>query len=63
MGNVKQFYTRNFVTFNKNGGSDLYISRVVIREWLESNILEYFFDTSTQVNEALDYFLKNKKGN
>jgi len=41
-------------------GSDLYISHVVIREWLESNILEYFYDTSTQVKEALEYFDKHK---
>lgn len=41
-------------------GSNLYISRVVIREWLESNILEYFSNTSSQVNEAIEYFLKHK---
>lgn len=41
-------------------GSDLYISRVVVREWLESNFLEYFSNSSTQVNEALEYFLKNQ---
>lgn len=44
-------------------GSDLYISQVVIREWLESNILEYFSDTSTQVNESLEYFNKHKNIN
>jgi len=44
-------------------GSDLYISHVVIREWLESNILEYFSNTSTQVNEASEYFLNHKNSN
>lgn len=41
-------------------GSDLYISRVVIREWLESNIMEYFSNTSPQVKEAIEYFYENK---
>lgn len=46
-------------------GSDLYITYVVAREWLESNFLEYFIDTSSQSKEALDYFdkHKNKNGN
>lgn len=42
-------------------GSDLYISSDVIREWLESNVLEYFSNTSTQVKEALEYFVKHKR--
>lgn len=46
-------------------GSDLYISNIIVREWLESNILEYFSDTSTQVKEAIEYFKdhKNLNGN
>jgi len=46
-------------------GSDLYISNIILREWLESNILEYFSDTSTQVKEAIGYFKahKNLNGN
>lgn len=44
-------------------GSDLYISRVAIREWIESNIGEYFSNISIQANDAREYFLRHKNLN
>ena len=41
-------------------GSDMAMSSSTIREWLESNILEYFSSNSPQAQEAVQYFLEHK---
>lgn len=41
-------------------GSDMTMSTSTIREWLESNILEYFASDSPQAKEAVQYFLEHK---
>lgn len=41
-------------------GSDMAISSSTIREWLESNVLEYFYSNSPQAKEAVKYFQEHK---
>ena len=41
-------------------GSDIVASSSTVREWLQSNILEYFVDDSPQAREAVKYFLEHK---
>ena len=46
-------------------GSHFDATKGAIREWLDANILEYFRGTSTQINQAQEFFDKHKhtKGN
>ena len=44
-------------------GSDLDLSRGGVRDWIESDMLEYFTNNSTQRLEALEYFNANKSNN
>lgn len=44
-------------------GSDFDFSKGGIRDWVESDVLEYFKNDSTQRKEALEYFNANKNQN
>jgi hypothetical protein len=41
-------------------GSDFDLTRGLVRDWVEANILEYFKGSSTQVNQAQEFFNENK---
>lgn len=73
ISNQQNFFSSGFTamtfedSFGNTGisyrGSDINFSEGAIRDWVESDILEYFKSDSTQRKEALEYFERNKNPN